>query len=230
MLQGECTFNSVDMLSHGRSPDWDGRGDFHDRMTQAIAPLIDAPLDLIGHSFGATLAFRLAQLFPQKVRSVCLFEPVLISAAKLDDPQAVERLVQEELPVAEALARGDNALAARLFNRKWTEGGPRWPDMPETRRAALTRGVHILPSSHATVYEDRPGLLEPDALARLHMPMTLVAGEQTHPVIRIVSHAIARRVPDAVEEVVEGAGHMLPITNPTESADVLRRLFSRAPL
>jgi lipase len=229
-MDGEVALSALDMLSHGRSPDWDLQGDFHDRMTQAIAPLLNTPMDLIGHSFGATLAFRLAQMFPEKVRSLCLFEPVLISAARLDDPCAVDVLNEEEGPVFEALERGDNALAARLFNRKWSEGGPKWPDMPEARRAALTRGVHILPSSHATVYDDQPGLLKPEALARLTMPMTVVSGQHTHPVIKVVCHAIASRVQDAIEQEVTAAGHMVPITHPKESAEVLRSLFARAPI
>lgn len=49
---------------------------------------LGAPVDVIGHSFGATVALRLALERPELVRSLVLVEPVLFAAAKAaEDPR-----------------------------------------------------------------------------------------------------------------------------------------------
>ena len=85
-MGSEVTFVTPDMLTHGRSPDWDKQGDFQTRNTQAIEPLLEEPMDVVGHSFGATVALRLALAHPDKVRSLTMIEPVFFAVAAIDDP------------------------------------------------------------------------------------------------------------------------------------------------
>ena len=173
------------------------------------------------------VALRLAQAYPERVRSLTLFEPIMVAAAGLDHPDLPKSLFAEEKPIWDAFAAGDEPLAARLFNRKWSDGGPKWPDMPEAMRAALIRGIHIVPASTPTIVEDRPGLLKPEALARVTSPVLLVSGAKTHPVVTAACEALKKRMPEARHEVIDGAGHMAPVTHPREAADLLRSHFGR---
>ena len=59
-LSDVATLTATDMLCHGRSPDWDRAGDFQDRIARAAGAHLTAPMDVIGHSFGAATALRLA--------------------------------------------------------------------------------------------------------------------------------------------------------------------------
>lgn len=228
LMENEAAFVAPDMFSHGRSPDWDGQGDFPDLMIQAVSRLLDKPMDVVGHSFGAMIALRLAVEHPHLVRTLTLIEPVFFAVAAQDMPDLVARQSQAARPVFEALEAGDTALAARLFNRAWGDGGSRWPDLREETRAAMTRGIHILPASNSAIYDDRPGLLRPGVLQSLKMPVLLLRGSRTEEVITVVNDGLARRIPHAQSDVVEGAGHMLPITHPAETAAHLRQHFARA--
>lgn len=229
-MAGDTTFLAPDMLSHGRSQDWDGEGDFQDRLVEGILPLLTERMDVIGHSFGAAVALRIAVENPALVRSLTMIEPVFFAVAIEDDPEAVERHKAEAQPTWEALDSGDAALAARLFNRKWSHGGPRWPDLPESTRAAMTRGIHVVPACDASLFEDRADLLAPGRLQGLNLPTLLLRGSETDPVIGIINDGLARRIPGADNRIVPGAGHMLPISHPQEVARHVRDLFARAPL
>jgi pimeloyl-ACP methyl ester carboxylesterase len=229
-LADAATFVAPDMLSHGRSPDWDRQGDFQDREVAAILPYLDEPMDVVGHSFGATIALRLAVEYPERVRSVTLIESVFFAVAVQDDPDIVEQHNAGTAPVWEALKSGDDALAARLFNRMWSEGGPRWPDLPETTRAAMTRGIHIVPASDSAVFGDRAGLLKPGVLQGLHCPVLLLRGSKTHPIVAVVNDGLERRIPGALNHVIDGAGHMLPITHPAQTARELRQFWAQTPI
>lgn len=226
-LDGAVTITAFDMLSHGRSPDWDGQGDYQDRNTEAGLSLMpDAPVDLIGHSFGATVALRMALARPERVRSLILVEPVLFRVAVEDAPEVARRTQEESKPFMEAFEAGDEALAARLFNRSWSSGAPRWPDLPEATRAAMTRAIHIVPACDASVYKDRAGVLQPGVLQGLDLPVLLLRGAETQPVIAVVNDGLARRLPNARSEVIEGAGHMVSITHPSETAAVIQAFWA----
>lgn len=227
-LGKEATFTAFDMLSHGHSPDWDGQGDIQDRMTEIGAEFLAGPMDVIGHSFGATVALRLATAFPGQIRSLTLIEPVFFAVAAQDAPDLLDQHERDNAPFQQALAEGDDAHAARVFNRMWSEGKSRWADMPETSRAAMTRSIRFVPACRAPIYEDLAGVLEPGVLDRMTAPCLLLRGSGTHPVIGAINDGLQRRLPNADSVVIDGAGHMLPITHPKTLVEHVRALFARS--
>jgi lipase len=230
-MDTEITLTGVDMLSHGRSPDWDRQGVFQDRIVAATAPFLHRKMDLIGHSFGATVALRLALEYPDKVRSLTMIEPVFFAVALQDDAKLVQLHDSDSAGFFAALRAGNDALAARLFNRMWaSEDAPRWPQLPEATREAMIRAIRVVPACRVSLYDDLAGLLRPGVLARVRAPVLLLAGRDTHPVIGAINEGLARRLPDAQSHVIAGAGHMLPISHPAETAAQLRALLVRAPL
>lgn len=225
----ECTMRAPDMLSHGKSPDWDRQGDFAVQMDALLDPLLDEPMDVIGHSLGGVLALRLAVRHPEKVRSLTLVEPVFFAVANEDDPDLAQLEAQEMAPVFAALEAGDDPLAARVFNRMWGGAGARWDDMPDQTRNALIRGIHVVHAGRSAV-QDALGFLQGDQFSTLTMPVMLLRGGDSQPIVQVVNDGLVRRLPNATSAVVDGAGHMLPITHPAETADHIRALFARAPI
>ncbi len=222
-LSEDATFHAFDMLSHGKSADWDGQGDFQDRNVEAALAVLDRPMDLVGHSFGATVALRVAVERPDLVRSLTLIEPVFFAVALQDAPDLVSDHNRIARPNQRAMQAGDWPLAARLFNRMWsTDDGPRWPQLPEATRAAMIRGIPVVPACDPALFEDRAGMLKPGVLDGLSMPVMLLRGGQSQPVIGSINEGLSRRIPGAVGHVVEGAGHMLPISHPQETAEHLK--------
>ena len=67
-----------DLPGHGAGADADTARDFHDQATEAVTcSLPEEPAPIIGHSFGATVALRLAIERPGQVSALVLYEPVL---------------------------------------------------------------------------------------------------------------------------------------------------------
>nr|WP_206188452.1 alpha/beta fold hydrolase [Sedimentitalea sp. CY04] len=223
-LLDKVTLTAFDLLTHGKSPDWDHQGDFQDRNVEAGLSLLTQPMDLIGHSFGATVALQMALRQPELVRSLTLIEPVFFAAAK--DPSLVTDLGEHNQPFIEALLGGNPALAARLFNRMWSSGAPKWPDLPEPTRAAMTRAIEIVPFCDPAILTDRAGLLALGGADALTMPVLLLHGAETNPVIPSVNAGLLAQLPNARVAVIEGAGHMVSISHPAEVAAELRALWA----
>ncbi|MDC0658137.1 alpha/beta hydrolase [Leisingera sp. SS27] len=224
-LAGDITLTAFDMLSHGRSPDWDGQGNYQLLNMQAGLSLLTAPVDLVGHSFGATVALRMAMARPDLVRSLTLIEPVLFAAAQDEDPAAFAELEAASQPAEAAWASGDRERTTRLFNRMWGTGEPKWPDLPAPARAAMVRAMPVVMASRAVLHSDANGTLVPGALDTVTMPVQILTGAASPPVIPAITRSLCRRLPAAAHTAVPGAGHMLPITHPAETAALLRRFW-----
>lgn len=229
-MDSEIEVTATDMFNHGLSPDWDGQGDFQDRMARAAVATLTEPVDVIGHSFGASIAMRVAVLFPELVRSLTMIESVYFAIVKKDRPELVEASMRSSAPFYNAMEAGDVELGARLFNGGWGGGvGESWEEMPEHRRAAMIRGAQIVPACSPALLDDIHNLLEPGKLQSLNLPVLLMRGGNTADIIAAVNDGFAEYLPDARNVVVEGAGHMLPISHPAETADHLRQLFTEVP-
>lgn len=221
--------DAMDMLSHGRSSDWDGLDDFHDQATALARPHFDRPMDLIGHSFGATVALRLAAERPENLRSLCLIEPVFFAAALADTPQRVYAHEAEVSAYTQGMADGDFETATRGFNRVWGDG-TQWAEISQTTRDYMVQRIHVVPASGPTLNEDRAGLLNPGVLSRITAPCLLIEGGNSPDVVDAVNSALARRLPNVQRAIIQGAGHMVPITHPKEVAAKFRKLLKAAPI
>ncbi len=227
-MDQDLSITAFDMPGHGRSADWDDRGDYQDVATQIAATMLDDSMDLIGHSFGATVALRLAVAYPEKVRSLTMIEPVFFAVVEQDNPEAFaahKRLVK---PFEGALVAGDRVLAAKIFSEHWGDGRA-WESLTQTKRDALTTRIHLIFEGDPAVYGDRAGLLKPGALDAVKMPCLLVQGSASPTIVGLINAGLVRRLPGAQNIVVNGAGHMVPITHPEPVATALCALFSRAP-
>lgn len=228
-MEDEITLTGFDMYSHGRSPDWDGLGNFQTANVEAGLRLLEAeraPVDLVGHSFGATVALRMAKARPDLVKSLTLIEPVLFAVARAEAPEAQAALEAEEAPFGVFYAAGDLENATRFFNRMWGTGAPKWQDLPEQTRAAMVRAMEVVPASYDTLYLDDIGLLAPGSLDSVAMPVLLLSGAESQPVMPLINAGLARRLKHAKAQVVAGAGHMLPLTHAEKTAEILRSFWS----
>lgn len=206
-----------DLPSHGRSDDMPEGRDVHDHVTAIAAALLPDGAHVIGHSFGATVALRLA-LETGRVRRLTLIEPVLFSAAK--GSAAYHRHGRDYAPIDAAFAAGDDETALRVFLGLWGAGLP-WEAMPDKLKREARRALHFLRDSEDAVHHDSPGLMAPGRLEALQIPVTLISGAQSHPVMADIHAGLSARLPDADVHVVAGAGHMVPITHPRDVAAIM---------
>ena len=225
-LSDRLTITAMDLPSHGEAPDWVPPADQHAMSTEMAHRLLDQPMDVIGHSYGATVALRLAVERPEFVSTLTLIEPVFLAAAIKDEPDLLTAHEAEVADYSAAVAAGDDEAAARAFNRLWSDG-PRWADLPERTRAYMTQRIHFVVGSKPFVFDDYLGYLSSGALEQLTMPVLLMQGERTLEIIDGVHRAMARRIPNAHRVTINGAGHMAPITHPEQVARAIRGLLDQ---
>ena len=220
------SFIAPDMPSHGRSGDWDEQSSFSETVYAAsLAAMDDGPMDVIGHSFGAVVALRIALAHPERVRSLTVIEPVFFAIALEDRPETLAQHDTDAQPFRDAIASGDRDTAARVFNRMWSAESPKWLDMPERTRAAMVRAIHVVPDTQPFIYEDTAGLLAPGGIDACKIPTLVMRGETAHPAIVAVNDGLAARMPNAAQSVIATAGHMAPITHPDAVAGAMRPLL-----
>jgi len=216
---------AFDLPGHGLSADWPGGGDYLAAARDWALGFMDEPVDLIGHSLGGVVALAAAEARPEAVRSLTLIEPVLFAAAT-DTPEW--RQSRRDLaPFDEALRRGDQAAAARAFNAVWGVSDD-WDGLGPRMRDYLIARIRLIPETVAFTEADGGGLLAEGALERLEMPVMLIHGTRSPPIAGAVCEAIAARLPDVGVATVQGAGHMVPLTHPAQTAGLIAANLERA--
>lgn len=223
-LDADLDMLAFDLPMHGKSGDWDGQGNVHDVATDMAMALLDQPMDLIGHSFGATVALRIAVEHPELVRSLTMIEPVYFAAVHADDPQQMKAYAMINVDFNAALEAKDMVAAARAFNGRWG-GDDKWDDIPEATRTYMADRIHFVPASHPFLGDDSAGLLEPGRFARITMPTLLLEGDKSPDMTDAINLSLAKRIPQAKRVVIKGAGHMSPLTHPQEVAQAIRELL-----
>jgi lipase len=209
-----------DLPGHGGSPDWVGT-DYLTDCTRAVLGLMDAPMDVVGHSSGAVIALRVALERPDLVRSLTLIEPVLFAAARAAGSAAYADHVARFAPVVQAFRDGDMTAAAAAFHGIWGAGSFA-AQSPEVRGYMAAR-MPLIAAMNRDLTEDTGGLLGPYRLESLGVRVLLIEGDQSPPVIAAIHDELERRLPQAARVIVPGAAHMLPFTHAAEVAAAIAR-------
>lgn len=219
-LGGKVRITAPDLPGHGQSPDWPGTPDYHTYTTRTVAPLIDRPMDLIGHSLGATVALRIAVAAPEAVRSLTLIEPVLFAAA----PDPAHDAIMQELN--DLVMAGQDSEAAQRFLSVW--GGIAWQAQTESGRKRLAEQMRLVVAGNDTLMHDGANILRDGGLEAIDAPVMILMGEKSPSVIEDIAHALAARLPDVGRAKVPDAAHMLPITHPAQVAGLIGLNLDRA--
>lgn len=199
-----------DLPGHGGSPDWVGT-DYHTDCTRAVISLMDGPMHVVGHSSGAVIALRVALERPELVRTLTLIEPVLFAAARAAGSPTFADHVARFAPVALAFADGDMMAAAAAFHGVWGVGT--FSALPPDARAYMAARMPLIAAMNATLTDDAAGVLGPWRLESLGIPVLLLEGDKSPPVIAAIQDELARRLPQVTRVIVPGAAHMLPVTH-----------------
>lgn len=216
----DLTITAPDFPGHGRSADWNpAMGDFLGVATQIGATFCDGPTDVVGHSLGAAVALRLAVAHPGLVRRLVLIEPVFFAAARGTDAHRAHR--SKFRPFAAALDRGDREDATRVFSNMWG-GGTAFDDLPALQRQAMIDRIHLVAATGAGLEDDSGDLLAPGRLEAVTAPTLFIAGTGTTRIIREVHGALCKRMPNTLERIIDGAGHMSPLSHPQAVAGLIR--------
>lgn len=223
---------AFDQPGHGRAADWDGREELQGLTTRLAIEFAErvgggAPVDLMGHSFGGTVCLRVALERPDLVRSLVLVEPVLFAAARAAGAGAFAPFLVVHTAFETEVRAGRREAGARMFHAAWG-GETAFDDLPVAQRDYMLERIHFIVAQGPSLRDDSGGLLRFMGLESLGVPVLLVEGGISPPVIGAIMDELARRLPDATRLVVPGAGHMVPITHPQPVAEAIRAHLDRS--
>jgi len=202
-----------DLLGHGSAPPWpDGVPVHFHHEVAALAPhLTEAGerVHLIGHSYGGLLALQLAAAHPGAVASLAVYDPVAWGVIAGDDDPAVR---------ADAarvhFGWSDDPDRQRAWFRGFVDywqGVGAWDQLRPENRAEFERVGRVIHDGARALVADRTPA---SAYAGIAAPALLMTGTETPVTERRVVDVLAATLPRARLEVIEGAGHMGPLTHP----------------
>lgn len=229
-LDGRVALHATDLPGHGRSPAWAGGESFAETTLAGARPVLnelagqsaDGRVDLLGHSFGAVMALRLAVEAPERIRSLTLVEPVMFAALPPDarDPDGL--LARLDV----AWAAGDRGTATAAFLDYWD--GPDPDRMAPIVRDQMLRQMEAVIDAMPDLYEDRGKILRAGGIESIAAPAMLISGGESAPVIADIAAALAARLADVGRATVPDAGHMAPLTHPDAVAGLIAVNLDRA--
>jgi pimeloyl-ACP methyl ester carboxylesterase len=205
---------AVDLHGHGSTPAWsNARPMTLEDDCELLTPLLHrfGPVHLVGHSYGAAIALKVAIRKPEQVLSIATYEPVLFRLAL--DYHGRDRTSQDVLQVAASirnwLERGALERAAERFIDYWSGVGA-WAQTPPMQRAMIAARMPVVVAQFHALFGDSTTRTE---LGAISVPMLNLTGARTRPIARRVAELIELAMPRAIFRQVEGAGHMGPTTH-----------------
>jgi pimeloyl-ACP methyl ester carboxylesterase len=179
-----------------------------------------APAHVVGNSFGALIALRLATRRPDLVRSVSVHEPPALDVPLADPAEArAAREVKARIEsVAARLAAGDLVGGTRDFFDTVAFDPGTWDRLsPEDQQRCLDHAPTFLDEARdPDAYN-----LDLGALAAVRGPILLTYGDQSLPFYAPIVLRIAAALPQAETRRLASAGHVPHLTNPGAYAAVI---------
>jgi pimeloyl-ACP methyl ester carboxylesterase len=205
-----------DLIGYGAAAPWSGRDGFslaqEAAAVRSLLGRLDEPAHLVGHSYGGAVALHIARTRPERVRSLTLVEPSafhLLRNGDATDLAALREIMSVAADASAALAIGDYSGGFGRFVDYWSGPGS-WAEMaPEKRAAFAPQLAKVVLDFHA-LFSEPAGI---EDVCDIALPTLLVQGGCTTLPSRCVCARLRMALPEATFRVVQGAGHMLPVTH-----------------
>jgi esterase len=217
-------------LRHFFPEHWDGVGDDY-LMAQHVADVIGfieklntGPVDLMGHSRGGHISFRVAERRPELLRRLVLAEPGGEINATPDPTTAAPGPSQRAARFAasaEMVRDGDVEGALKLFFDT-IEGDGAWGRLPAAPRQQLRDNVTTLIGQAG---ENRRPYSKAEAQS-IGVPTLFIGGTETKGSLPAVLRALASEVPGARTAMISGAGHWMFEHAPQEYCAVVMEFLA----
>lgn len=204
-----------DLYGHGASPHWSGAHPF--TLADEAAPFKAllperGGAHLVGHSYGAAVALRIAIEHPARVRSLVLYEPAIWGTLAQLLPRAPEAL--EIVAVRDETIRlidcDQLEAATETFIDYWAGRGS-FAAASESRRARLIETVRSLRAAWIATFDE----CWPQAVLRsIETPCLLLTGARSTRAAQRACQLLLELLPNASVHEFTAMGHLGPVSHP----------------
>lgn len=211
-LAADYDILAIDLLGYGKAPPASVKSRDAFRFSDEVPRIVDcvsavwgdAPVLLVGHSYGGALALKLALEQLLVVTAVAVFEPVAFHILDANDPARAEiEKVATETDQADAL------LSTEIFVDYWNQPGY-FRALPEKIQHAMAAQADKVSMDFAALMGEPHKLVEYRLLNR---PVLLLTGSESRLSARSVAAQLQQVLPEVTLEHV-ACGHMGPLTHP----------------
>jgi pimeloyl-ACP methyl ester carboxylesterase len=182
---------------------------------------------IAGHSTGASIGAQLALDHPEKVHTLTLLEPTLVSLP------LGGAFLEAAAPVFEAYGSGDHAGALAMFVSG--ASGLGWEECRALLEARIP-GVVAQSIKDADTFfgVELPAVADwtfgPQEAASIDRPVLSVLGSETQPLWVEIADFLRSSLPQVEELTIDGAGHLLQMQRPKLVARGVAKFLGRYPM
>lgn len=215
-LRGRCRVFTPDLVGYGsRRFRADGSFTLQHEVDSIIEQIGDIrePFHLIGHSYGGAVATYFAKQYPQRVRSLIVYEPAnfaMLFKEGLQTPAS-----QEIRRVRAAFADGPGTAlsrwrAARAFISYWS-GAKAWKSLRFAQRSSFAAVSPKVAAEFNAIVAAHDTLSD---LSDLDMPVKIICGTRTRLAAKRVCELMAKAISHSRLLQLVNLQHMAPLTDP----------------
>ncbi len=221
---------TYDRRGHSQSERPAGPGSIHEDVSDLanlITQLDLAPAWIVGNSFGASIALRLASQRPELFRGLIAHEPPLFALLAGDQNLApmLADVQQKIMDVVERIAAGDHALATEAFVETIALGPGSWAQIPSDYQQTM---IENAPTFLDEARDPEQLTFDLNTIKSFSKPTLLTRGDQSPPLFRPVVTMLAAALPHAQVVTLPGAGHIPHVTHPADYVATILRFVREA--
>ncbi|MCP4432342.1 MAG: alpha/beta hydrolase, partial [Gammaproteobacteria bacterium] len=176
-----------------------------------VLKTLSGPIHLVGHSYGAAVAIKLAMAFPERFSSLTVYEPVLFSLL-FSNPNT-QQMAGEVMRVMSNIQidcrLGQTNEATRKFIDFWSGSGT-WNQFPGERQTEMSARIEVVLSNFRALLAEQDTLQK---LGELNIPTLCLYGLQSPSLSIKISKMLGKIMPDIRLQSQVDMGHMGPITH-----------------
>lgn len=213
-------------LRHYYPEPWKGVGEFslrlHSEDLTKFIERIGGPVDLVGHSRGGPVALAIAHSRPDLVRKLVLMDPALYmllppaAGTPGDDPRI------RRAKAAEVYLKRDDIEGGLRYFFDDNNGPGAWSRLPEEERRVRRDNawaiVGMLGDVETVTCAD---------IARLKMPVLLMTGEKSPPLLKSAGSAFRKCLPSTASTTIPDAAHQMNQMNPSAYDAALSQFLTK---
>jgi len=214
-LKNSFCVSAIDLYGYGKGPQWNLNKpiSLQDEVKLVAAMMDDmkGPVHLVGHSYGAAVALKVAEHHAHRIQSITMYEPVLFTL--LFAAGQTHRPASEIFSVVKDMQRdyqaGDSASATRRFIDYWSGIGT-WNQFSPEQQASMSTKAGMVLSNFEALLSER-NLFK--SLSDLNLPTLCLYGKDSPLTTVAIAKILGELMPNIDVRPMSAMGHMGPITH-----------------